>query len=60
MMVSSFTRNRFTLLILALLMGRDNTMMRLMLKLRPDGIWGLSLVVKMIGLPGHACPICVD
>ena len=29
-------------------------------KWRPDGTWELSLVVKPIGLPGHACQVYVD
>jgi len=29
-------------------------------KWRPDGTWDMLLVVKPIGLPGHACPVRVD
>ena len=27
---------------------------------RSDGTWVMHLVVKPIGLPGRACPICVN
>ena len=37
MMVSLFERKRFTLLISTLLMGRDNTMMIIIFKLRSGG-----------------------
>ena len=60
MMVSSFESNMFTLLFSALLMGRDNSMIRLMFKLRPDGTWVMYLVVKPTGLPGRACHVYVD
>ena len=59
-MVSSFESNMFTLLFSTLLMGRDNSMIRLMFKLRLDGTWVMYLVVKPTGLSGRAHLACVD